>query len=216
MRKAPLLAIVALAVAGIGCANGIEPTSSAASSSAPSPTAASPAAVAAVGTPAPVFTLEDQTGKKVSLSDFAGKVVVLEWLNPECPYVQRHGNAKTMETLAEKYAAKNVVWLGVNSTSSATHDANAKWISQHSLSYPILDDHNGEVGRSYGAKTTPHMYVIDTTGKLVYAGGIDDDPGGSKGSGALNYVDKALDEVTSGKAVTVSQSKPYGCGVKYK
>ncbi len=210
MRKVTLLAIAALAVAGIGCANGIEPTSSASA-----PAAAAPA-VAAVGTPAPAFTLEDQTGKKVSLSDFSGKVVVLEWLNPDCPYVQRHGDAKTMETLAEKYSAKNVVWLGVNSTNGATHDANSRWIAKHSLSYPILDDHNGDVGRSYGAKTTPHMYVIDTTGKLVYAGGIDDDPGGSKGSGALNYVDKALDEVTSGKAVTVAQSKPYGCGVKYK
>ena len=203
MKNVSMLALVALAVLGIGC------TGSTATISAASPTAS-------VGAQAPNFTLEDQTGKKVSLSDFAGKVVVLEWINPDCPFVLRHANAKTMYTLAEKYGAKGVVWLGINSTNYADRAVNAKWIATNHLPYAVLDDHAGEVGHLYGAKTTPHMFVIDPSGKLAYEGGIDDDPGGSKGSGALNYVDRALDELTSGKPVSTPQSKPYGCSVKYK
>jgi peroxiredoxin len=203
MKNVSMLAIVALAVLGIGC------TGSTATISAASPTAA-------VGAQAPDFTLEDQTGKKVSLSDFAGKVVVLEWINPDCPFVLRHANAKTMLTLAEKYGAKGVVWLGINSTNYADRATNAKWIATNHLPYAVLDDHAGEVGHLYGAKTTPHMFVIDPSGKLAYEGGIDDDPGGSKGAAALNFVDRALDELTSGKPVSTPQSKPYGCSVKYK
>jgi len=203
MKNVSMLAVVALAVLGIGCAGNTGTIS-----------AASP--VAAIGAQAPNFTLEDQTGKKVSLSDFAGKIVVLEWINPDCPFVQRHANAKTMYTLAEKYGAKNVVWLGINSTNYANRDTNAKWIATNHLPYSVLDDHDGEVGHAYGAKTTPHMFVIDPSGKLVYEGGIDDDPGASKGAGALNFVDRALDELTSGKAVSTPQSRPYGCSVKYK
>jgi peroxiredoxin len=204
MKNVSMLAIVALAVLGIGC-TGSTATISAASSPA-----------AAIGAQAPNFTLEDQTGKKVSLSDFAGKIVVLEWINPDCPFVLRHANAKTMFTLAEKYGGKNVVWLGINSTNYADRAVNAKWIAANHLPYPVLDDHMGEVGHAYGAKTTPHMFVIDPSGKLVYEGGIDDDPGGSKGSGALNFVDRALDELIAGKAVSTPESKPYGCSVKYK
>jgi peroxiredoxin len=206
MNKVSMLAVLTLALAGIACAGA---TTEATSTGAP-------AAAAAVGAPAPAFSLEDQTGNKVSLADYAGKVVVLEWVNPECPFVVRHANAKTMATLAAKYAAKDVVWLGVNSTHFMNNDANAKWIAKYSLPYPILNDSAGEVGRAYGARTTPHMYIIDPAGKLVYAGGIDDDQGGSKGASAVNYVDRALDEVTSGKPVSMSETKPYGCSVKYK
>jgi peroxiredoxin len=205
MNKVAILAAVALAVVGVGCESMTEATSEA--------SAGAPAA--AIGAPAPGFALEDQTGKRVSLADCAGKIVVLEWINPDCPFVQRHARAKTMLTLAEKYAAKGVVWLGINSSNYANRDTNAKWVADNGLPYPVLDDHAGEVGRSYGAKTTPHMFVIDTQGKLVYAGGIDDDPGGSKGSSATNYVDRALDELLSGKPVSTPQSKSYGCSVKY-
>ena len=208
MQKVSMLAVLALSLAGIACAG--------ATTEATSGGATPAAAAAAVGAPAPGFSLEDQTGRKVSLADYAGKVVVLEWVNPECPFVVRHANAKTMATLAAKYAGKNVVWLGVNTTHFMGNDANAKWIAKHGLPYAILNDSAGEVGRAYGARTTPHMYIIDPAGTLVYAGGIDDDPGGSKGASAVNYVDRALDEVTSGRPVSMPETKPYGCSVKYK
>src|SRR5439155_12784012 len=107
-------------------------------------------ALPSIGSPAPVFTLEDQTGKKVSLSDFSGKVMVLEWINPDCPFVQRHYRAKTMAKLAEKYKDKGVVWLAVNTTYYMNKESNTKWISENHLSYPILDDHIGqvEIGRA--------------------------------------------------------------------
>jgi peroxiredoxin len=196
MRKASLLAAVVAAFATIGCADS-DAVGARVSESA---TASAPAATASVGAPAPAFTLEDQTGAKVSLADYAGKIVVLEWINPDCPFVQRHARAQTMKTLAEKYAGANVVWLGINSTHYANTDTNAKWVSENGLAYKVLDDHTGEVGRAYGAKTTPHMYVVDTKGNLVYQGGIDDDPSGDKGASATNYVAKALDALTAGKA----------------
>jgi peroxiredoxin len=109
-----------------------------------------------------------------------------------------------------------VVWIGVNSTSTATRDVNTKWVADHALPYAVLDDHAGTVGKAYGAKTTPHMFVIDASGKLAYAGGIDDDPDGEKGASAVNYVDRALEALTAGRPVGVAQSKPYGCSVKYR
>ena len=206
MNTVSMLAVLVLATLGLACA----------STEAGSSPAAEPVAAAAVGAAAPAFSLEDQTGKKVSLSDYAGKIVVLEWVNPDCPFVQRHANAKTMTNLIGKYGSQNVVWLGINSTHYADNAANAKWIDKHSLPHAILNDQSGTVGRAYGARTTPHMYIIDPSGKLVYAGGIDDDQGGSKGATAVNYVDKALAELTSGKSVSLPETKPYGCSVKYK
>lgn len=211
MRRVSVLAVVLMAVAGIGCTGGLSAVATGESSPA---AVAEPAA--APGAPSPAFTLEDQTGRKVSLSDYAGQVVVLEWINPDCPFVVRHARAKTMKTLAEKYKDQGVVWIGINTTHYANKETNAKWIASNELPYPVLDDHAGEVGRLYGAKTTPHMYIVDKGGNLVYQGGIDDDPNGSKGAGALNYVDQALGELLAGKAVSVPQSKPYGCTVKYK
>jgi peroxiredoxin len=171
-------------------------------------------ATAQVGSPAPAFSLADETGKQVALADLAGKVVVLEWVNPDCPFVRRHYDAGTMSTLASKYRDAGVVWLAVNTTKYMGGEDNRKWIAAHSLPYRILDDHAGQVGRLYGAKTTPHMFVIDPKGTLVYAGAIDDDPQGSK-SQKVNYVEQALAEVLAGKAVTVGQTKPYGCSVKF-
>ena len=200
------------AAAGVSCAAGSDVSLASAPGPAAAPAATAAAGPAALGASAPAFALEDQTGKKVSLSDYAGKVVVLEWINPDCPFVQRHAKAGTMRALSDKYKGQ-VVWLGVNSTSYMGRDNNAKWVADHGLAYPVLDDHAGEVGRLYGAKTTPHMYVIDTSGKLVYEGAIDDDPGGSGAS--KNYVDAALTEVLAGKPVSVGQTKSYGCSVKY-
>jgi peroxiredoxin len=172
------------------------------------------AQTAALGQPAPAFTLQDQSGNEVSLSDHAGKVVVLEWVNPECPFVVRHYKSKTMKTLAEKYQDQQVVWLAINTTSDAGPASNAKWVQSHELGYPILDDSSGAVGRAYGAKTTPHMYIIDQRGTLVYMGGIDNDPRGGNAT-PLNYVDKALGELLSGQPISVPESKPYGCSVKF-
>jgi peroxiredoxin len=175
---------------------------------------ATSAAQAKVGQTAPGFTLEDQNGKKVSLSDYTGKVVVLEWTNPECPVVQRHYKAKTMTTLQDKYSKQDVIWLAVNSTSSATNSVNLNWAGEQSISYPILNDAGGVTGHAYGAKSTPDMYVIDKDGKLVYSGAIDDDKQGDKAD-KVNYVSKALDEVLAGKPVTISETASYGCAVHY-
>ena len=166
---------------------------------------------------APDFTLRDHNGKEVSLSALAGKTVVLEWTNPGCPVVRRHYAAKTMVTLADKYRDKGVVWLAVNTTAGANHARNKAFAEQHKLPYAILDDHEGTVGRKYGARTTPHMFIVDRKGHLVYGGAIDDDPGGRKlGQGkAKNHVDAILAQLVAGKAVAPTQTKPYGCGVKY-
>ena len=167
-----------------------------------------------VGQKAPDFTLTSADGKTVSLADYRGKVVVLEWTNPECPFVQRHYKAGTMKKLADEYAAKGVTWLAINTTSSAKPEAMQQWAKANNLDYPILMDNSGEVGKSYGAKTTPHMFIIDTQGTIAYAGGIDDDPAGEKAN-RVNFVSNALDQVLAGKEVSQSETRPYGCSVKY-
>ena len=211
MKTFSFVTALAIAIGGAACASGTGTTGSA---EAATGAAAVEPVSATIGAPAPGFTLPDASGQPVKLSDFAGKVVVLEWINPDCPFVVRHANAGTMKSLAQKYSG-NVVWIGINSTNYMDSAANAKWIADRALPYTVLDDHTGAVGRAYNAKTTPHMYVIDTTGKLVYAGAIDDDNGGTKGASAVNYVDAALAEVTAGKPVSVAETKPYGCSVKY-
>jgi len=171
------------------------------------------------GKRAPNFELNSFDGKSVSLSDYRGKIVVLEWFNFECPFVMYHydllSTRTTMIDLAKKYKDKNVVWLAVNSTNHTTPAANKAFAKQYRLPYLILDDRPGKVGRAYGAETTPHMYVINTRGNLVYEGAIDDSPMGRKKEGVINYVDNALAELTAGKAVSTAKTKPYGCTVKY-
>jgi len=165
---------------------------------------------------APSFILKSFDGKTISLSSYKGKIVVLEWFNLECPYVKYHyDTAHTMVELANKYKDKNVVWLAVNSTNHTTAGANIEFAQKHKLSYPILDDRSGEVGRSYGAKTTPHMFIIDSGGNNVYRGAIDNSPMGRVKEAVVNYVEKALKELTSGKSVSFARNKSYGCSVKY-
>ena len=180
------------------------------------PVAALAADTAQVGKPAPAFTLKDETGKEHSLAQYKGKVVVLEWTNPECPFVQRHYTADTMATTLKGFDAKKVVWLAVDSTSSNTPDKSAAWKKTEGFTYPVLQDASGTVGKSFGAKTTPHMYVIDEQGVVRYAGAIDDDPRGNKKEGTTNYVKTAVDALLSGKPVPASTTEPYGCSVKYK
>ena len=166
-------------------------------------------------TKAKMFSLEDHNGNVVKLEDHKDKIVVLEWINPGCPFVVRHYKAKTFATLAEKYKDKDVVWLAIDSSHFTTNDKNKAWAEKHDLSYAILNDASGEVGKAYGAKTTPHMFIVKD-GMVVYNGAIDDDPRGKKGDDAINYVDKALQELLAGSAVSTPKTKPYGCGVKYK
>ncbi len=170
----------------------------------------------AIGSSAPQFTLQDENGKSVSLSDYAGKIVVLEWTNPECPVVQRHYAAKTMTTLQGQYKPQGVVWIAINSTKDATNAEDLAWVKSNSLQYPVLNDADGSTGHAYGATNTPHMYIIDKTGKLAYQGAIDNDPRGTMSSGKVNYVSKALDEMLAGKAVSTAVTAAYGCAVHYK
>lgn len=170
-----------------------------------------------IGKPAPGFTLTDHNGKEVNLSDFSGKVVVLEWFNDQCPFVKKHYNTGAMNAVAAKYAEKGVVWLAINSSNFGTVEKNAAVASKWKISRPILDDHSGKVGKEYAATNTPQMFIVDAKGTLVYKGAIDsvDSADPDDISGATNYVAKALDEVTAGKPVTQSETKPYGCTVKY-
>jgi len=170
---------------------------------------------AKIGQPAPQFSLQDQDGKTVSLSDFAGKIVVLEWVNPNCPFVQRHYKAKTFQTLVDEFGGKGVTWLAINTTHDATNTFNKEWITKNNLSYPILNDSDGVVGHAYGAKTTPEMFIIGKDGKLLYAGGIDNDKSGEKGIARVNYVQRALGEIMSGQPVSTPESESYGCSVKF-
>ncbi len=175
-----------------------------------------PLAVAAQeATPAPAFTLMNQEGKPVSLADYAGKIVVLEWTNYECPFVKHHATAGTMKSLAGKWADKGVVWLAVNSTQHATRALDAAWIAATGLPYPVLEDFDGRVGHAYGARTTPHLFIVGKDGRLAYEGAIDDDRR-LAGKPAVNYVEQALAELTAGKPVSVPATDPYGCSVKYR
>jgi peroxiredoxin len=186
--------------------------------------AASPAgATTAVGQPAPDFGAPDLLGKTVKLSDFQGKYVVLEWVNPECPYVRRHYNTGNMPELQKEVATKGVVWLTINSSSPSSGEftppeAMAKWIADKGgAPRATLIDKDGKVGRLYGARTTPHMYIVDPQGKLIYAGAIDDKRWASadETKSARNHVRAALGESMAGKPVSVAATSPYGCSVKY-
>jgi peroxiredoxin len=169
------------------------------------------------GDQAPSFALTDAAGSKVSLSDYSGKVVVLEWTNPDCPFVQRHYQEGSMKKLTSAYSDSGVVFLTVNSTNYMDRDANAAFAKKEGISWPLLVDQDGAVGHAYGAQTTPHMFIINKDGKVVYQGAIDDDPRGSEDAAErTNYVAQALDQVLAGKAVSTPETTPYGCSVKYK
>jgi peroxiredoxin len=170
------------------------------------------------GRKAPDFKLSSFDGRSFSLSQFEGRVVVLEWFNMECPFSKYHYDTKpTMVDLAKKYKDKEVVWLAVNSTSHTKPEANTAFAKKHKLPFPILDDRSGRVGRAYGARTTPHIFVVDKKGYVAYQGAIDTAPMGKVKAGArtVNHVDNALAELTAGKEVTTRTTTPYGCSVKY-
>ncbi len=185
--------------------------------------AASAAAQAVVGQAAPAFALNDTQGRAVKLADFKGKHVVLEWVNPGCPYVRKHYDSGNMPATQKAARGKDVVWLAINSTALEHRDylkpgELEAWLkSKDSAMTATLMDADGKAGRAYGARTTPHMYVIDPTGKLVYAGAIDSIPSANAADikGATHYVNQALGESLAGKAVSKPTSQAYGCSVKY-
>src|SRR5687767_9176013 len=170
---------------------------------------ATAAHAAEVGTPAPDLTLKDLYGKTVKLADFKGKVVVLEWFNPECPYVKASHTKGSLVATAKKHTAKGVVWLAVNSGGAGKQGAgvekNREGMKSFSIDHPILLDEAGTVGKAYGATNTPHLFVIDKNGKLVYRGAIDNSPDGEGGSPQggklINYVDAAIDDLAAGRPV---------------
>jgi peroxiredoxin len=182
------------------------------------------AATAAVGQAAPDFSAVDTAGKTHKLSDFKGKLVVLEWTNPGCPFVMKHYGGGNMQALQKEFTGKGVVWLSVNSTEEGSRDYLAPaqlagWMKEKSgAPTATLMDESGKIGQLYGAKTTPHLYIVSPQGQLIYAGGIDSVPSARADDikTATNYVRQGLNEALAGKAISAPSTRPYGCSVKYK
>lgn len=181
------------------------------------------AASAEIGKPAPDFSLKDTAGTEHSLSDFKGKIVVLEWTNYGCPFVKKHYESGNMQKLQKTYTGKGVVWLSICSSAKGkqgyfTAEEWPKKLKAWDVKCTaLMPDPTGKVGKMYGAKTTPHMYVIDGDGKLAYQGAIDDNRSWDPKTieGATNYVAEVLDALLAGDKVKVTETKPYGCSVKY-
>jgi peroxiredoxin len=177
---------------------------------------------AVVGQPAPAFSAVDAAGKAVSLAELKGKTVVLEWVNPGCPFVKKHYGAGNMQSTQKAASADGVVWLTVSSTNPSAGDYKkpaelAAWMqSQGAAATTVMDD-DGKNGKAWGARTTPHMYIVDASGKLAYAGAIDSIPSSNPADipKATNFVAQALGEIKAGKPVSKPTSTPYGCSVKY-
>jgi peroxiredoxin len=180
-------------------------------------------AAPAIGKAAPEFNAADSYGKAHALSQYRGKWVVLEWLNHDCPYVRKHYNGDAMQALQKKYAGQGVIWLSVVSSAPGKQGhfpnerANQLTKEKNAAPHAVLVDSAGTMGRAYDARTTPHMFVIDPAGNIVYMGGIDDKPTAKAADlqTARPHVDIALQEAMAGKPVSVPTSQPYGCNVKY-
>ena len=179
--------------------------------------------IAAPGAAAPDFTISDTAGKPVRLADYRGKFVVLEWTNPECPFVRKHYDSQNMQGLQKEWGGKDVVWLAINSTNAShseykTPDEMATWMrAQGAAPKATLIDGTSATARAYAAKNTPHMFVIDPSGKIIYDGAIDDKRSTNPADVKIanNYVRAALTEATAGKPVTIASTTPYGCTMKY-
>lgn len=181
-------------------------------------------AAAAVGQPAPDFALRDTGGKTVRLSDYKGKTVVLEWTNPGCPFVRKHYDSGNMPATQKEAIDRSVVWLSINSTEKASSDyleppKLAHWLHERKgVATAVLMDEDGAAGKSYGARTTPHMYIVNPDGVLVYAGAIDSIPSARPAdiAKATNYVNAALADLAAGRPVAQAVTQAYGCSIKYK
>jgi peroxiredoxin len=168
-----------------------------------------------IGDAVPDLSVADENGASHKLSDHRGKVVVFEWTNPDCPFVQRHYSADTMEKLSRELGATGVVWFAVNSTYNNKAADTIAWKKEQGFEYLTLQDQDGKLGKLMGARTTPHMFVVGPDGKLAYAGAIDDDPRG-RSEKPKNYVSSAAQALLAGSALDPSNTEPYGCSVKYK
>ena len=199
-----------------------QPSSAPAAATAMGPIAAD-AKDATVGQPAPDFALKDLDGKEHRLSSFKGKVVVLEWFNPGCPFVNKAHGAGSLKEAAKKHSAAGVVWLAINSGAPGKQghgvEANRAGAAKFGMAHPVLLDETGAVGKKYGATNTPHMFVIDERGTLAYKGAIDNSPDGEGQSAPdgklVSYVDEAVAALAAKRPVATAQTKAYGCGVKY-
>jgi cytochrome oxidase Cu insertion factor (SCO1/SenC/PrrC family) len=219
----PLLAVVVLAACSKEPAEKAGPPAPAPPAPAPAPAEAAPATEGMVGKPAPDFTLPDLDGEEVALASFRGKVVVLEWFNPKCPFVEKSHTKGSLVGTAKRHTAAGVIWLAINSGAPGKqgHDPalNAEAVKAWGLTHPVLRDESGAVGKAYGATNTPNMFVIDRQGVVVYAGAIDNSPDGEgespTGGTLVNHVDAALSDLAAGRPVATPTTKPYGCGVKY-
>jgi peroxiredoxin len=224
---------LALVLAAVAChgSDTISPVPTTTSATVASPAsapavAASPIAAdahASIGHPAPDFTLTDLAGKPVSLHDYKGKRIVLEWFNPGCPFINMAHTKGSLKGMAARREAQGVVWLAINSGGEGKQgygvEANNQGKAKFGLDHPILLDPTGAVGHAYGATNTPHMFVVDEAGTLVYRGAIDNSPDGEgetpTGGKLVNYVDAALDALAAKRDVEVKETKAYGCGVKF-
>lgn len=176
-----------------------------------------------IGRPAPSFTTDDTMGQTISLADFKGKTVVLEWTNPDCPFVHKHYDTGNMQALQKEAVADGVIWIAIDSSAKGKEghypasELKAIYAERKAtLSHVVIDD-TGRIGKLYGAKTTPHMFVINADGDLVYSGAIDNTPTADKDDvkTAKNYVRQALSDIKAGQTVTTPSTNPYGCSVKY-
>jgi peroxiredoxin len=209
LKRIGALTTIAIAAAGLYAA--------------PASTRDAAAPVAVVDKPAPDFTLPGTDGKKYTLTDFKGKYVVLEWNNPDCPFVKKHYNTGHMQALQKEYTGKDVVWLTVCSSAPGKQgyypaaEVEKMCAEKKVSATSYLQDPDGTVGRMYGAKTTPNMFVINPDGILIYSGAIDDKPSTKTADldGAANYVRSCLDAAMAGKPVGTKSTTPYGCSVKY-
>lgn len=174
-------------------------------------------AQAVVGQPAPAFSATDAAGKPLSLADFKGKYVVLEWTNPDCPFVKKHYDSGNMPATQKAATAKGVAWVSIQTGAAEGKGLQAWQTSKSAAPTATLLDPDGKIGRAYRASTTPHMFVIDPQGTVIYAGAIDSKPSANPAdiNGATNYVTQALNEATAGKPVSKPTTQSYGCSVKY-
>jgi peroxiredoxin len=234
LPRTTLLALIAIPFA-VACAHDNAAGSDPKAASAPPPVTSTNAgnvaagspevagASALIGKPAPDFTLKDLDGHDVALASFKGKVVVLEWFNPGCPFVNKAHTVGSLKGEAKKHEAEGVVWLAVNSSAPGKQGSdpamNRDAVQRFGIDHPVLRDETGTVGHAYGATNTPNMFVIDKNGVVVYAGAIDNSPDGEGASPAggtlVNYVGAALEDLAAGRPVRTASTKPYGCSVKY-
>jgi peroxiredoxin len=228
---AALLATSLSTVCLVACNSAAPPTpgpepkteATAAHAAAHDTTSAPTAAQAEVGKPAPDFTLKDYDGKSVHLADLRGKTVVLEWFNPDCPFVKASHTKGSLKGLAKRWTDKGVVWLAVDSSGPGKQgnapDRVAAGKKTFEMDHPVLADESGAVGHLYGATNTPHVFVIDAQGVLAYKGAIDNSPDGEgespTGGKLVNYADAALTALAAHQPVETRETKAYGCGVKY-